>query len=238
MFEDDRDRLTDYGWLAATPADFSTALLAAGQVQSIRAGVLFSRAGDTVAGLWGVISGQVSVTSAMNSPDASPGILFNRGDWGGYMPLFGHARPANCRTVVDTRVLLVGDSSARMLLSRNPGWWRHIGQLAMLNGLTFATVAVELLIKAADRRVAAILLNQAGCRHPGRPPAPLHLSHADLGEMANLSRHPVADVLTEFERRGWIRCGYRSIRLVDPAALRQLVDGDAGGTASHAPGPP
>ena len=227
MFEDDRDRLTEFGWLALTPPDFSAALLAAGQAQSVAAGVLFSRAGDMGSSLWGVIAGQVAVTSAMNSPDASPGILFNQGDWGGYMPLFDRPRPANCRALVDTQLLVVGDSSVRRLLTWNPGWWKHLGQLAMLNGLAFATVAVDLLIKAADRRVAAILLNQAGCRHPGRPPALLHLAQAELGEMANLSRHPIADLLAEFEVRGWIERGYRTIRLLDPAALRQLADGES-----------
>lgn len=235
MFEDDRERLTEYGWLAATPVEFSAALLAAGQVQPVAAGVLFSRAGDVGSGLWGVISGQVAVTSAMNSPDASPGILFNQGDWGGYMPLFDRPRPANCRALVDTRLFVAGDASVRRLLARNPGWWKYVGQLAMLNGLAFATVAVDLLIKTADRRVAASLLNQAGCRHTGRPPAVLHLTQAELGEMVNLSRHPVADVLAGFERRGWIERGYRTIRILDAAALRRLVDGESFGRAPGAP---
>lgn len=54
----------------------------------------------------------------------------------------------------------------------------------------------------------------------------LHLSLSELGEMANLSRHPVADILAGFEAKGWIARGYRTTRLLDPDALRHLADGD------------
>ena len=217
--------LTSRGWLPNTPAEFRDALMAAGQEDSVDAGCLFNRAGETGHALWGVVTGQIAVSSAMNGADAGPGILFNPGDWGGYMPLFGRVRPANCRAITDVRLFQIGYPAIRRLLEDRPGWWEYLGLLAMMNGLAFATVAVDLLIPGSERRLAATLLNLAGCRREGEPFA-LHLSLTELGEMANLSRHPVADILSTFESRNWVARGYRTTRLVNVGALRQLADGD------------
>lgn len=217
--------LVQRGWLSATPAPFRTALLAAGHIQHHQAGTLFSRAGETGHSLWGVNSGQVSVSSALNGADASPGLLFNPGDWGGYMPMFGRSRPANCRAITDVTLCTVSYQRLREMLSQTPAWWEHLGMLAMLNGLTFATVAIDLLIRNSERRLAAVLLNLAGCRRTGSPFV-LHLTLAELGEMSGLSRHPVAGILARFEARAWIERGYRVTRILDAAALRHLADGD------------
>jgi CRP-like cAMP-binding protein len=217
--------LMQRGWLPATPAAFRDALLAAAHAQHHPAGTLFSRAGETGHSLWGVGAGQIMVSSGMNGADSSPGLLFNPGDWGGYMPMFGRARPANCRALTDITLLAVSYPRLRALLAEHPAWWEHLGQLAMMNGLTFATVAIDLLIRNSERRLAAVLLNLGGCRRTGDP-FPLHLTLAELGEMSGLSRHPVAGVLARFETRGWIIRGYRLTRITDPAALRHLADGD------------
>jgi CRP-like cAMP-binding protein len=213
------------GWLANTPPAFRDALLASAQVQQHAAGTLFSRAGETGHSLWGVSAGQIVVSSGMNGADSAPGLLFNPGDWGGYMPVFGRPRPANCRALTDVTLLTVSYPRLRSLLAEQPAWWEHLGQLAMMNGLTFATVAIDLLIRNSERRLAAVLLNLAGCRRSGEP-YPLHLTLAELGEMSGLSRHPVAGVLGRFETRGWIIRGYRLTRLTDAAALRHMADGE------------
>lgn len=194
MTSTDRSILARRGWLAQAPAEFRNALLAAGHEETVPANRLFNRAGETGHTLWGVVSGQVAVSSAMNGADAGPGLLFNPGDWGGYMPLFGRSRPANCRSITEVRLFQIHYMAIRRLLEDHPGWWEHLGRLAMENGLAFATVAVDLLISRSDRRLAATLLNQSGCRREGEPFV-LHLSLSELGEMANLSRHPVADIL-------------------------------------------
>ena len=65
-----RALLGSRGWLSAVPADFRDAFLGACRPRSIAAGELFSLAGDDAAaglGIYGVVSGQVAVTSAMNS---------------------------------------------------------------------------------------------------------------------------------------------------------------------------
>ena len=222
MSGDGRGGLAAQGWLATTPEGFAQAVLAEGQLQALGAGDLFSRAGERGYGIWGVVSGQVSMTSAMNGADAPPGILFHPGHWGGYLPLFDLQRMANGRAVIDSTILTVPYTRVQALLAAEPGAWQHIARLVLMDSLRFATLAVDLMIRDSDRRLAAVLLGQAGCRQAGEG-AEVHLSQAELGEMTKLSRHPVASILAGFAARGWVECGYRSIRVLDPDALRAFA---------------
>jgi len=44
--------------------------------------------------------------------------------------------------------------------------------------------------------------------------------------MANLSRHLVGRKLAEFEAAGWIACGYKRVRLLDPKGREGYAYGD------------
>jgi CRP-like cAMP-binding protein len=223
--QDAQQRLATTGWLAQVPAVFRDAFLAAGRLQPVAGSEMFGLAGQVGEGMWGIVSGQVALTSAMNSTDAPVGLLLNPGRWGGYVPLFGQLARANAHATVDSLVLRVGFAEVRRLLVACPGGWEHLGRLAIEDSLCFATIAVDLLLKDAARRVAAILLHQAGCRCPGVPPWPIHLTQAEIGEMAGLSRHPTRQVLRALETRGWVERGYRCLHLREPDSMRRLADG-------------
>lgn len=223
--KDARRVLVTTGWLAERPAVFRDALLDAGRLQAVAAGELFSIAGGAGEGMWGIVAGQVTITSGMNSAEAPISLLFNPGNWIGYAPLFGFPLRANARAAVDSIVLRVPFSDIRRLLAANPGWWEHFGRLTLENSMVFAIVAVDLLLTPPERRVAAILLHQAGCRTSGTRPSPIHLSQAEIGEMATLSRHPARRILHDFEARGWIEHGYRCIHVRAPEPMRRLADG-------------
>jgi CRP-like cAMP-binding protein len=52
------------------------------------------------------------------------------------------------------------------------------------------------------------------------------VTHKQLGEMANLSRHHVGRKLASFEAQRWIVCGYNRIRLVNADALAVFAYAD------------
>jgi CRP-like cAMP-binding protein len=70
------------------------------------------------------------------------------------------------------------------------------------------------------RRLAAVLLRATGggAVTPDDPTG-FWLTHHQLGEMANLSRHHVGRKLAGFAAAGWIACGYNRIRLLDAEGL-------------------
>ena len=72
----------------------------------------------------------------------------------------------------------------------------------------------------ADRRVARHLLSLSPT-----PDGLLRCTHEEIGSSVGVSRVTVSRVLSEFDRRGWIETGYKSVILRNRAALEALVAG-------------
>lgn len=220
------------GWLATRPADFREAFLAAGRLRTFAAGDQISTAGDGAdvgPGMYGVAAGQVAVLPALGAPDAPTAVLVNRGYWHGYAPLLGAARPTHVHATTATTILSISFSEAHRMLNARPDWWQHVAQLVFTTGLFAANVMTDLLLSRSDRRLAAMLLHHAGCRHAGEA-HPIYISQEDVGGTARLSRHPTRQLLQAFEAKGWISQSYRCIHILAPEQLRALVDsGEAHG---------
>ena len=220
------------GWLATRPADFRETFLAAGRLRTFAAGDQISTAGDgddVGPGMYGVAAGQVAVLPALGAPDAPTAVLVNPGHWHGYAPLLGAARPTSVHATTATTILSISFSEARRMLNARPDWWQHIAQLVFATGSVAASIFTDLLLSRSDRRLAAMLLHHAGCRHAGQA-HPIYISQEDVGATARLSRHPARQLLQAFEARGWISQSYRCIHILAPAQLRALVDsGEAHG---------
>jgi len=223
--QDARRRMATTGWLAAAPAAFADAFLGSSRLQRVAPGKVFSSAGGATGSAWSIVDGQIALTSAMNSIDAPIGLLYNAGDWGGYLPLFAMPRMGDARAVVSSLLLQVPLPDARKILAADPVGWEFLGRQVLKDSLRFASVAVDLLLGDPERRLAAILLHQVGCRRAGSATWAIHLSQAEFGEMANLSRQPARRILHDLAARGWIRNRYRFIQVLDADALRRLADG-------------
>lgn len=220
-----RDVLASTGWLSTVDPELRTAILAAGRLRELDCGEMFHMAGDEKAGMWGLAVGQVGLISAMNAPTATVGYIFRAGDWGGYGPLLGSPRQADVIARTAAVILFVPYAALRRMFRDNPVWWEALAKLALSDVYRFGSWGTDLLIQESRARAAAILLHQAGCRRVGHGPVMVAAAQAELGEMANLSRHPIAKILHDFEARGWITCGYRRIDILDVAALRQVANG-------------
>jgi CRP-like cAMP-binding protein len=102
-----------------------------------------------------------------------------------------------------------------------------VGQLAEIGNRLGAWIARDLLTPDAGRRLAAVLFRVLGTGEvvPDDPQG-FWITHHQLGEMANLSRHHVGRKLASFEAAGWISCGYNRVRLVDAEALAAFAYSD------------
>lgn len=70
----------------------------------------------------------------------------------------------------------------------------------------------------ADKRIARHLLSL-----PADARGELHCTHEEIGSSVGVSRVTVSRVLGEFDRRGWVRTGYRSLRLLNRAAMEAYL---------------
>jgi CRP/FNR family transcriptional regulator, cyclic AMP receptor protein len=224
----DRERarafLAATGWLADRPADFARAVLDLGTVRHFDAGEVFNFSGDVEAGIWAIAAGQAFGRSGMNGPKAGISNVLLPGDWAGTGPIFGHARIGDCFARVPTTILLVPYRGLRRLLAEQPCWWEHMGELNFRILRGYGMLATDLLTRDSRSRLAAVLLHATGLRKSGAGPGSVAASQEELGELSNLSRHPVGETLRRFAAHGLLTIGYGTVTVLDAPALRAIAN--------------
>ena len=222
---DARQQVQTVGWLAATPADFRTALLDHCLWQRIPPQVVLTHGGDIAGGLVGVITGAVDIVSAIGPSDSPIAHIAPAPFWFGELPTVGHrSRTITVSTRTACDIVLIPQTAIEIVMATRPEWWRLLGILS-LEGITLVTqIATDLLIADTRRRCVAVLLRLAGCRKVGDGPIVVGVGQDELAAMANLSRQTCGVVLRALEVGGAVKLGYRNITVVAPAALREIVD--------------
>lgn len=85
------------------------------------------------------------------------------------------------------------------------------------------SVHVDGAFLQADRRIARHLLSLSPDSN-----GTLRCTHEEIGSTVGVSRVTVSRVLGEFDRKGWIATGYRSLSLKDREALERLLEENEG----------
>jgi CRP-like cAMP-binding protein len=216
------------GWLADYPAAFRAQVLALGMVVDVPAGGAVFREGDAASGLYGIMAGGIGVEGGHPRQTPLLGHVFRSGDWFGVRgPLESGLRVLTYRAMEPSRLLLVPNARLVPLMRENPDVATRVGQLAeLVNRLSSWTIR-DLLTPDAGRRLASVLYRVLGMGEVApTDPQGFWLTHRELGEMANLSRHHVGRKLKAFEASGWIGCGYNRVRLLDAQGLAAFAYGD------------
>ena len=78
--------------------------------------------------------------------------------------------------------------------------------------------ASDLVFLDLNQRVAKFLIDKAV-----DPSRELRIIQSDLAATIGASRQRVNASLQEFQRRGWISLGPRTVRILDPEALRRAI---------------
>jgi len=221
--------LTGRGWLQHVDPEFSDALLQAAVLSAKPAGQSISYAGDTTGSIWGVVEGQVDLTSGISAVDTPIGELALPGDWWGFRPL--RRDPRAIHAVSRTSLLLaeLPLSHLAAMLGKTPGWWRNIATLEALREYRWGGGMVDMMIRSSRLRCIAVLLRVAGCRYAGRnaPAVKIHFTQEQLAAAANISRYPTGTILRELAAAGLVELGYGTITVMKPTLLRAMVEADS-----------
>lgn len=216
------------GWLAEHPAAFRSLLVNEGVPVDVRAGTCVFRRDDESNGLYGVVSGSIGVEGGHRRQSPLLGHVMRTGEWFGIKALLhGGPRELTYRAMQPSRLLFISRTRLVPLMQADPDIAIRVGQLAEIGNRLGSWIARDLLTPDAARRLASVLFRVLGTGEvvPDDPEG-LRLTHQQLGEMANLSRHHVGRKLTLFEAAGWIACGYNRIRLLDAEGLAAFAYGD------------
>lgn len=219
MSDHDLAVMTRHGWLAQQPAAFRAEVLARALVQTYAPGQALYHLGDPPGGIYGLVSGVMTVTAA-------PGAALPRtihvgapGVWTGEGPyMIGGARRIGLRAASACRALHLPLETMEQMTAADPGVARRFGQIPLLNIDLLLRMVHDLLIKDPDRRIGAVLLRAtAGGAHA------VPLPQEAIGDMACATRKQVGLSLKRLAAAGWIARGYRSVTVIDPAGLRAFV---------------
>jgi CRP/FNR family transcriptional regulator, cyclic AMP receptor protein len=215
------------GWLARAEPPLRKALLEAGHIRHFGDGATIYTFDQDQDCLWGVVSGLVRISIALNEQEPKLAHCGGPGFWFGEVPVIsGRNRAVQATASGETRLCAIDRADIAALAHRTPETWRLVATLSVLNQLTAIGAGEDLMIRDPLKRVVAVLLRLSGHRNgfQGAAPIPaIPVTQAELAEASTLSRSSATAILKDLAQRGMIRTDYRSLLILDPAALEHLL---------------
>lgn len=210
------------GWLSWQALEQRQRVLGLCRRIAFDAGEDIVHIGDDAGGIYGVLSGGVGSIAMTNITGPNLGHIMRPGDWFGVGPLLtGGKRTMTFRAMEEAEVVLVPLSSLRPLMAVDPTFAGMIARLTEDALKSTVTVACELLIKDAPRRLAATLLRVTAVLEGivSAYPQGFRISQTDLGEMCALSRNHTNRILSDLQAQGLVALSYNHIQIVDANRL-------------------
>ncbi len=170
-----------------------------------------------------ILSGTVKCFISSPEGDERTLTLHHGGDLIGEAAFFDR-QPRVSSAVAVTRCELVAVDRARLeaVFARHPDL--AVSMLEYLaRTVRLLSTHVDGTFLPADRRIARHLLALS----PSRP-GELRCTHEEIGSSVGVSRVTVSRVLGEFDRRGWVRTGYKTLELLDREALAEFLAAGGG----------
>lgn len=152
--------------------------------------------------------------------------LLKRGEVFGEEAVLDDARRDHMAEAYEDALLCIINRSDFMeVMRRYPDMAFKVTKLLGLRLRTFRMRVETLLFKGAPARLAQTLLELAG-EHGVKDATgillPLKLSQTDLANLIGVTRESVNLALADFRRQGLVEMQGRTLRLLDPAALRRM----------------
>lgn len=212
----------EQGWLPLLPEAFRSEVLRRSVLLHFAAGEPVFHLEDPPGGIYGLVSGTVSVSLAPAGATPRLILLGVPGHWTGEgCFLTRKPRKAELRAVVETTMLHLPLDAMDQMAARDPAVTHHVALMLMMTVEFLFRVIHDLQKPEADRRIASVLQRTTWI---GEVPIPL--TQSEVGVMANASRKQVNAAIRRFSEAGWLTNTYRSITITDPGALRRFAEGD------------
>lgn len=166
-----------------------------------------------------IVSG--TVKCFISSPEGDERILTlpHAGELIGEAAFFDQQpRVSSAMAVTKCDLVSVGRQRLEQVFSAHPGL-----AIAMLEDLArrvrMLSEHVDGEFLQADKRIARHLLSLIP-EADGR----LRCTHEEIGASVGVSRVTVSRVLSDFDRKGWVKTGYKSLYLLDRSALEAFLE--------------
>jgi CRP/FNR family cyclic AMP-dependent transcriptional regulator len=184
---------------------------------------------EPAAGLYGILSGGVRISSMSAEGRESVSSFMGAGDWFGHIGLIdGLPRTHDIRAIQDSLILCLRHSDFRRLLEDNPILYKHFAlKLCALIRIAFTTIEDRSLLSLESRLAKRLitLTDTYGVTHAEGVLINLHLPQKELASILNVTRQTVNKILAQWQGRRWIKIHYGQIVIVQRAELESLFTG-------------
>lgn len=217
--EDAEKILLGSGWLAAQPAPFQQEVLRRSLLLHYAAGDYLYRMGDAAGGIYGLVSGNVAVTSgpAHETPRiiqlGRPGVWTGEGSYITRQP-----RLIELQAKVPSWMVHLPLDQMDKMTFQDPQIIRNFSAIMIHTVDVLLQMVNDLQLVNPARRIAATI-DRASLQHSKTLP----ITQTELGEMACATRRQVSIALKDFGARRWTVTHYGSITVLDPEALRAFA---------------
>lgn len=219
--------VTGTGWLHQTPVPFQRKVLDRCRLERFAGGASVYSAGDEPGGMFGIVTGCLSISVAPEEHGPYAAHSATPGTWFGEAAAFTRQpRRIGLTASRDSELLHLPLHAIDEIVAEDPGAWRYFG-LATIAHLDLAIGgADDLMIRNHFKRFVAVLLRLGNCRRNNSPngePIEVDISQDDLAHMANVARTTAGAILRELEAGGHVALAYRRIDILAPDSLRRRL---------------
>ncbi len=184
--------------------------------------------GDPGSALYGVLSGRVRISSS--SPDGKEviiSILEPGGVFGEIALLDGMPRTADASALEPVELFMIHRREFLEFLKGHPTLTTHLLKMVCSYVRSSNEFVEDFIFLGLSKRLAKRLLSLRlfyGEHLTETEPKELKISQVELGQIMGTSREAINRQLQEWRKEGWIKLGKGRINILDPEALRELVE--------------
>jgi CRP-like cAMP-binding protein len=199
--------------------------------RSIEEGGFFFMQGDEAEYLYILLSGQVKLMqSNPNGQQVNLRTIYPWQMFGalGAVRSDGAAYPASAQTLEDCTALAISSLFLRSMLETRPYLSFDLMKLMTSYIQEMQARYRELATERVEQRVANALIRlvgQSGIRSDKEAGIELSLSRQDVAEMTGTTLYTVSRLLSDWERKGFIKTGREKIIILKPHDLMRISEG-------------
>jgi CRP-like cAMP-binding protein len=210
-------------------------LVAHAVTRRVRKGAVLFRKDDRGSTLYAVCEGAVRISvPSQQGQDAIFNIVSQGEIFGEIALLDGGNRTADAVAIEDCELMLIERREFIPLLRANPDVAVHLIEILCSRLRRTSEQVEDIVFRDLPGRLAKALLELH--RRAGESPTNgIRITQRELSQMIGVSRESVNKQLRSWERRKWLKIERGGVRIVAPAALSELVAGEAGETPRSVP---
>ena len=218
-----RDHLRVNRWLGSLEPRVGNLTASKLQARELTKGSHVYLTGDAPNGFFGVLSGQVRLSTQFKSGRSLLNHMAEPGDWfGETSTLDGRPRINDAVCAGPVMLACLPHAAAQELLRTEVEFARALGALASRHHRSAMAFAARALSQPVSAQLAHVLLSlERRAAAAGQGGAALKLRQEDLANMIGLSRQTVAPLLQKMQNQTIVRLGYGAITILDHPALER-----------------